>query len=182
MNRRLTARDSDRILYVEEVMTEMKEKTQVDVGLQASAAETVADVLNEYLANLQVLYTKLHNYHWNIEGDSFFTLHSQLEQMYNEVNAEIDEVAERILKIGFRPLARGVDYVEHATIQEVPSRGYQGAEVASTLAADYRTLCIQLRKLISTSEEAGDEGTADDATAYLKAKEQLVWMLTAYKS
>ncbi|TVQ24241.1 MAG: DNA starvation/stationary phase protection protein [Spirochaetaceae bacterium] len=167
---------------MEEAMNTANDRTQVDVGLTASKAETVAEALNTYLANLQVLYTKLHNYHWNIEGDSFFTLHAQLEQMYNVVNAEIDEVAERILKIGFRPMARGVDYVKHSDIQEVPSKAYHGKDIAETLAGDYRTLCVKLRHLISAAEKAGDDGTADDATAYLKDKEQMVWMLTAYKS
>ncbi|MFW5843560.1 MAG: Dps family protein, partial [Spirochaetota bacterium] len=89
-------------------------KTKTNVGLNDAATEAISDKLNQYLGNLHVLYTKLHNFHWNIEGGSFYTLHEELQAMYEAVAAEIDEVAERVLKIGRRPLARMADYLEVA--------------------------------------------------------------------
>ena len=86
-------------------MTATSEHTKVDVGLSKQAVEEITTHLNKYLSSLNVLYTKLHNYHWNIEGEHFFTLHEVLEGLYNAVHEETDEVAERILKIGGRPAA-----------------------------------------------------------------------------
>ncbi|MFP4068341.1 MAG: Dps family protein, partial [Spirochaetaceae bacterium] len=146
----------------------------------SEATTAIAAGLNRYLSELHVLYTKLHNYHWNIEGNSFYTLHEELQKLYEAVAEEIDEVAERALKIGHRPLARMSDYLESAELSESESRGYEGGEVASTLIGDYRFLTDNLRELIRRAQEHGDEGTADDAIGWLKDKEKAIWMLSAY--
>ncbi len=156
------------------------EKTKVDVGLSASASDEIAKHLNGYLANLQVLYVKLHNYHWNIEGEHFYTLHAVLEELYNSVAEEIDEVAERVLKIGHRPIGRVADALEASSITEADNTGIAGAAIAKNLVADYRILIDQLRSLIEVAGKHDDEGSADDAVGYLKDKEKQVWMLTAF--
>ena len=156
-------------------------KTKVNVGLSDAATEAISDKLNSYLGNLHVLYTKLHNFHWNIEGDSFYTLHEVLQSMYEALAEEIDEVAERVLKTGRRPLTRMADYLEVATLKELDSKAYNGQEVADHLISDLQVLIAQLRETIVLSQEHGDEGTADDAIAFLKDKEKAVWMLTAYQ-
>lgn len=163
-------------------MTHTKEKTKVDVGIAASGAEAISEQLNRYLSSLQILNTKLHNYHWNVEGENFFTLHEVLEGLYDAVFAEIDGVAERILKIGFRPLARNEDYLKHSSIRESESRGIVAKDIVVNLIADYQTLCKDLRSLIEIAGKHGDEGTADDAVGFLKDKEKQVWMLTAFNS
>ncbi|MFP4510306.1 MAG: Dps family protein [Spirochaetota bacterium] len=163
-------------------MTVTKEKTKVEVGLEPSRAEEIADHLNMYLSSLQVLNTKLHNYHWNVEGEAFFTLHEVLEDLYTAGFEEIDDVAERILKIGFRPLAKLEDYVARSVISEVESVGVQGPVLVASLIEDYHKLVDMLRDLIEIAEKHGDEGTADDAIAFLKDKEKRIWMLTAYNT
>lgn len=156
-------------------------KTKVDVGLGDKAADAVAQELNTYLADLHVLYTKLHNFHWNVEGPSFYTLHEQIEELYEATADEIDEVAERVLKLGRRPLARLADYTSNARLSEVESRGYTGTEIADALIADYKSLIASLRQTISVAQEHGDEGTADEAVGLLKDKEKQLWMVTAYR-
>ena len=155
-------------------------KTQTDVGLDPAATEAIAKALNGYLADLHVLYTKLHNFHWNVEGQSFYTLHEVLEGLYDTVHAEIDEVAERIVKIGHRPLASLADYVKTASLHEEPSRAYHDKELVEILLKDYQHLVHALRETINLAGEHGDEGTADDAVGMLKDKEKTIWMLTAY--
>ena len=157
-------------------------KTRTDVGLAADATESIAEGLNRYLSELHVLYAKLHNFHWNIEGESFFTLHEQLQSLYEAVAEEIDDVAERALKIGHRPLSRLADYTEAAQITEAESRRYTGQEIAEALVKDYRYIASVLRDLIKLAQDHGDEGTADDAIGWLKDKEKTIWMLTAYAS
>lgn len=156
------------------------EKTKVDVGLTASGTEEVATHLNKYLASLQVLYVKLHNYHWNVEGEHFFTLHEVLEGLYDSIAGEMDEVAERVLKIGYRPVGRMTDALDESAIKEAENTGIGGAAIAKRLVADYRTLIDQLRSLIDIAGKQGDEGTADEAVGFLKDKEKQVWMLTAF--
>ena len=73
--------------------------------------------LNLYLANLNVLYRKVQNYHWNIVGTAFFSVHAKLEEYYDALNEQIDDVAERILSIGGRPLGTLKDYLAVSTIK-----------------------------------------------------------------
>ena len=162
-------------------MTATKEQTKVDVGLSKQAIDEITTHLNKYLSSLSILYTKLHNYHWNVEGENFFTLHEVLEGLYNAVHEETDEVAERVLKIGARPVAKTEEFLKLSEIAEAESRGIDGAAVADALISDYKTLVNQLRTLIEVAQNHGDEGTADDAVGFLKDKEKQVWMLTAFK-
>ncbi|TVQ37570.1 MAG: DNA starvation/stationary phase protection protein [Spirochaetaceae bacterium] len=158
------------------------EKTRTDVGLDAAATEAVCKSLNGYLADLHVIYTKLHNFHWNVEGPAFYTLHEVLETLYDAVHAEIDEVAERVLKLGHRPLASLADYTKAASLHEEASRSYSGKELVDILLKDYQHLAHSLRETIELAGGHGDEGTADDAVGMLKDKEKTIWMLTAYNS
>ena len=78
--------------------------------------------LNLYLANLNVLYRKVQNYHWNIVGTGFFSVHAKLEEYYDALNEQIDDVAERILSIGGRPLGTLKDYLAVTTIKEAENK------------------------------------------------------------
>ena len=80
--------------------------------------ENLINNLNIYLSDLNVFYRKLQNYHWNIKGKSFFVVHAKLEEYYNEINEQIDEVAEHILAIGGVPLATLKDYLNTTKITE----------------------------------------------------------------
>ena len=75
-------------------------------------------ILNEFLADLNVFYRKLQNYHWNIQGKDFFQVHSKLEELYNEINEQVDEIAEHILILGGQPLGTLKDYMEISKIKE----------------------------------------------------------------
>ena len=82
--------------------------------------------LNLYLTNLNVLYRKVQNYHWNVTGTGFFAIHSKLEEYYDGINEQIDNVAERILAIGGRPLGTLKDYLEVTTIKEAKNEELPG--------------------------------------------------------
>jgi len=79
-------------------------------------------LLNEFLADLNVFYRKLQNYHWNIEGKDFFVIHSKLEEYYDEINAQIDEIAEHILILGHQPMGTMKGYLETSKIQEAEDK------------------------------------------------------------
>ncbi|HHT73990.1 MAG TPA: DNA starvation/stationary phase protection protein [Firmicutes bacterium] len=150
------------------------------IGLPVDGSKRVVEHLNKYLANLHVLYTKLHNYHWNVEGQVFFTIHAKLEEIYDGVNEEIDAVAERILMLGERPLASLADYLKVADLKEAPSEGIQGKELIEILLADFQAMINSLREGIETAQEVGDEVTVDMMIGALSNLEKQVWMLDAF--
>ena len=75
--------------------------------------------MNKFLANLHIFKTIVHNYHWNLKGEHFFTIHPMLDGVMSETDEHIDEVAERILMIGGRPFASLKVYLEHSMLQEI---------------------------------------------------------------
>jgi len=152
---------------------------EINIGLEKQGREEVAEVLNKYLANLHVLYTKLHNFHWNIEGKNFFQIHAKLEELYDATAEEIDEVAERVLTLGLRPLASMKDYLEVATIKEVESVGIKSEAVLRSVLEDFSTLIKDLREGIEIAGKHGDEVSTDMMIVALENYEKTSWMLRA---
>ncbi len=151
-----------------------------DVGLDKNGSAKTAEALNHYLADLQILYAKLHAYHWNLEGPMFFPLHEKLQEIYEAVAESIDEIAERILMIGHRPLTKLGDYQKHAKIKEAESEKVGDDQTVRELLGDHQHLIKSIRGIIETAGEIGDEGTVDLVTGELRAHEKTVWMLSAH--
>jgi starvation-inducible DNA-binding protein len=137
--------------------------------------------LNQQLANWNVLYTKLHNYHWYVTGPEFFTLHEKFEEYYNEAGNYIDEVAERILTIKGKPIASLKQYLETATIEE--SNGKESArEMVDALVNDFKQIVHDSKKIIETAEDSQDQPTADLFIGIKTSLEQHIWMLNAFNT
>ncbi|MGX9706582.1 Dps family protein [Laceyella tengchongensis] len=141
--------------------------------------QAVYEVLNKQVANWSVLYVKLHNYHWFVKGDQFFELHEKFEEYYTEAAGYIDELAERLLAIGGKPVATMKEYLSLASITE--GMGNETAEqMVSNLIADFNTLVDELKQGIDIADQAGDESTADMLTHIRTSLEKHLWMLNAY--
>ncbi|MNI36494.1 General stress protein 20U [compost metagenome] len=140
---------------------------------------SLEQVLNEQVANLNVLYVKLHNYHWYVKGSNFYSLHSKFEELYNEVTAQMDAVAERLLTIKGNPSATIKEYLEIATIQEAT-----GTEDANTmvqnLIEDFATLSESYQEGMDLADQAEDDVTADLLTGFKGDIEKHMWMLRSY--
>lgn len=119
--------------------------------------------LNEFLSDLNVLYRKLQNYHWNVKGKSFFVLHSKLEEYYNGVNSEIDKVAEKILMLGGQPLGTMKDYLNISSIKEAENAKVTGDVVLKNLLEDF-SYCKQKAEAIKVK---ADESNAYIISAYM---------------
>lgn len=119
--------------------------------------------LNEFLSDLNVLYRKLQNYHWNVKGKSFFVLHSKLEEYYNGVNSEIDKVAEKILMLGGQPLGTMKDYLNTSSIKEAENVKISGDVVIKNLLEDF-SYCKQKAEAIKIK---ADETNAFIISSYL---------------
>jgi starvation-inducible DNA-binding protein len=137
------------------------------------------DILNKQIANWSVLFIKLHNYHWYVKGNQFFTLHTKFEEFYNEASLHIDELAERLLAIGGQPVATMKDCLAMASVQE--ANGNETAEeMVQSISSDFSLLVGQLKEGMTIAEQANDEITGDMLLAIHSSLEKHVWMLKAY--
>ena len=115
--------------------------------------ENLVKNLNCLLSDLNVFYRKLQNYHWNVKGKDFFTMHAKLEEYYNEINTQIDEVAEKMLMVEMQPLGTMKDYLANTCIQEAENKKIPENEVYPILIKDYETLLQKTTEIKKESDE-----------------------------
>lgn len=133
--------------------------------------------LNTFLSDLNVLYRKLQNYHWNVYGKDFFVVHEKLEEYYNEINEQIDEIAEHILMLGGVPLGTMQDYLNNTCIVEAKNEKISGCEIYKNIIKDYETLN---KKVIQIKEEADSKkqyATSSLMDNYISSYIKHLWML-----
>lgn len=150
------------------------------LNLDKEKINATAKELNLLLADYHLYYQKIRNFHWNITGKSFFVLHEKFEEMYNDTQVKIDEIAERILTLRFRPVSNYSEYLEKSQVKE-SSTTLNDVEMVEMLLKDHATLLKQLRTTLEKANEAEDEGTADLLTGYIAGIEKTSWMLDAWK-
>ncbi len=138
------------------------------------------NALNLYLADLNVFYRKVQNYHWNVVGQGFFTVHAKLEEIYDAVNEKIDVIAERILSIGGRPYGSMKKYLEVTTITEANDEDINVVELLKVLIVDIENLLSQVRNLKQITDEEGDFGTSAELDNHISEYEKLLWMFKSY--
>lgn len=148
------------------------------LGLNENKVEKVVDGLSQLLADFQIYYTNLRGLHWNVVGRSFYVMHEKYEEFYNDAEAKIDEIAERVLQLGGTPENRFSEYLKTSEIKEV-SNVSCGGEGRELLLGWLKTLIAKERKLLATASEAGDEVTVSLMSDYLKGQEKALWMLVA---
>ncbi len=151
-----------------------------NTGISDKNTHEVALILNTLLADEQVLYSKVRNYHWNIEGPSFMELHKFYEDMYTELAETVDTIAERIRKIGHYAEGRLKDFLELTHLEE-QQYTKNPKEQQKNLLDDHETIARYVREHIEEIEEKyKDIGSSDDLTAILKQHERWAWFLRAY--
>lgn len=141
--------------------------------------ENLDKQLNELVSTWSVLYTKLHNYHWYVSGPSFFTLHVKFEELYNEVTLNLDDLAERILSKGGKPVATLKEHLELSLIKEASGKE-DATKMVEKLVADFKTIMKALDNGMALAAEAGDDRTEDLLNAQFQSLEKHTWMLNAY--
>lgn len=139
----------------------------------------LTQTLNKQVANWTVLYVKLHNYHWYIKGHHFFALHEKFEELYNEANGYIDELAERILALEGNPIATMAECLKMASIKEAAGNENEEAMVRS-IKEDFEMMSGELQEAISLTEQAGDDGTADMFIGIKQSLAKHIWMFKSF--
>ncbi len=149
------------------------------LALDKTKIEGEVNGLNQLLADLHVYYMNLRGLHWNVKGKSFFQLHAEYENQYNNVAEKIDEVAERLLQLDSKPENRFSELLKVATLKEENNKVNE-VEGMKLILDTLKVLIAKEREIIAAAEEANDEVTTAMMSDFLVGQEKSVWMVNAY--
>ncbi len=149
---------------------------QINIGISEADRKEIADGLSHLLADSYTLYLKTHNYHWNVTGPMFQTLHLMFETQYNELALAVDLIAERIRALGFPAPA---SYREFGKLTAIPEDedAPDAQEMIRRLVAGQETVTRTARSMFPVVDKANDEPTADLLTQRMQLHEKNAWML-----
>ena len=148
----------------------------VNIGINEPARRDAADGLKRVLADSYTLYLKSRNYHWNVTGPQFVTLHTMFEEHYTELETAVDDIAERIRALGAKAPGSHAEFAAHASIEE--ETGSPSAEqMVRQLAADHEAVVRTARNALPTAQGAGDEPTVGLLSDRMAVHEKTAWML-----
>lgn len=150
--------------------------TTINIGISEVKREEIAKGLSRLLADSYTLYLKTHNYHWNVTGPMFQTLHTMFETQYNELALSVDEIAERIRALGFKAPGTYGEFVELSSVKETKG-DIKAEDMIRELVIGHETVSKTARSLFPYADEANDEPTADLLTQRMNASEKTAWML-----
>jgi starvation-inducible DNA-binding protein len=159
----------------------MPSKTDVrdiDIGIDAKRRKAIADGLSRLLADTYTLYLKTHNYHWNVTGPMFNTLHLMFENQYNELALAVDLIAERIRALGYPAPGSYAQFAKLSVIKETDGVPQAEAMIAD-LVKGQEAIIRTARKVFPATEKAGDQPTLDLLTQRMNVHEKTAWMLRA---
>ena len=139
--------------------------------------EEIVKNLNEFLCNLEVMNVKLQNYHWNVNGKGFFITHEKLEEYYNEIRVQIDEIAEHILAQGYQPLGTMQDFIKNSEIQEAKNEKIKSIPIIKNLIQDFGILKQKAVNIKEEAEKQSDYATSALMDNYLGNYSKKLWML-----
>jgi starvation-inducible DNA-binding protein len=144
-----------------------------------SGSKAVIDATSRLLADSYTLYLKTHNYHWNVTGPMFSTLHTMFETQYTELALAVDEIAERIRAQGAMAPGSYTEFQKLAKVKEA-KRVPKATEMIRELAADCETVAQTASKLVEAAQKAGDEASADLGIRRIQIAEKNAWMLRSH--
>ena len=139
--------------------------------------ENIVNDLNVFLSNLNVFYRKLQNYHWNVQGKDFFVVHSKLEEYYDEINKQIDEIAEHILMLGKQPLGTMQDYLNNTKITEAKNEKIQDCIIFENITKDFEILLNEVNNIKKKAYEKNMYATSSLMDDYILDYMKHIWML-----
>lgn len=149
---------------------------EIDIGIPENDRKQIANGLARVLADSYGLYLKTHNFHWNVKGPMFQTLHAMFETQYSELALAVDELAERIRSLGETAPGSYGKFRELSSIQD--GQGDEKAlDMVRILVKDHETVIRTAREVFPAADKASDEATADLLTQRIQTHEKTAWML-----
>ena len=152
-----------------------------NIGIAEKDLKAVIELLSVGLSNEVMLYTKTRKFHWNVCGESFMEFHKLFEAQYTELEEAIDEIAERINKLGGKTIGTFKEFSERAAIKEWPGEYPDSMSMVKELLEDHETIIQQLRKDVDDcADKYNDAGTSDFLTQKMEDHESIAWTLRRY--
>jgi starvation-inducible DNA-binding protein len=154
---------------------------QPQIGISPKNLKNVSSLLSIVLADAVVLYTKTRKFHWNVSGESFMELHLLFEKQYTQLEEAIDEIAERINKLGSKTIGTMKEFLDSTHLKEAPGEYPSRKDMIKELLEDHETIIRELRKAVEEcQDEYEDAGTADFLTGLMEEHETNAWKLRRY--
>ena len=149
----------------------------INIGIERQDRAAIAEGLSRVLADTYTLYLTTHNFHWNVTGPHFNSLHAMFMEQYTELWNSTDVIAERIRALGHYAPGSYAEFSKIATVPDVPQIPPKAMEMVRILVKGHETVSRIAREFIPVAEEAGDDPTADMLTARCTVHDQTAWML-----
>ncbi|MEQ1799424.1 MAG: DNA starvation/stationary phase protection protein [Lacibacter sp.] len=154
---------------------------KANIGISEKHTDSITSLLSVLLADEMILYVKTRKFHWNVSGESFMELHKLFEGQYKQLEEYIDEIAERINKLGEKTIGTLFEFSALATLKEAPGKYPSQKNMLRELLDDYEAVTRQLRKNVTEcSDKFKDAGTADFLTGLMEQHETAAWVLRRY--
>lgn len=154
---------------------------KLNIGISEKNLKNSSSLLTTVLATEMTLYIKTRKAHWNVTGESFMELHKLFENQYKQLEESIDEIAERIGKLGQKTIGTMQEFSKLSGLKENPGTYLSAKELIRELLKDHETVIIQLRKNVDDcAEKNKDAGTADFFTGLMEQHETIAWILRRY--
>ena len=154
---------------------------KTEIGISERKLKSSAVLLAKILSNEMTLYVKTRKAHWNVSGNSFMELHKLYESQYKQLEEFIDELAERISKLGHPAIGTMKEFMELTSIREYPGKYLNSKEMLKELLGDHQLVIIDLRLQIDVCKDKNnDAGTSDFLTGLMEAHETIAWTIRRY--
>ena len=155
----------------------LKTAPAINIGISEKDRAAIAKGLSHLLADTYTLYLTTHNFHWNVTGPMFNTLHQMFMVQYTELWTAVDPIAERIRSLGHAAPGSYAQFGKLASVPDAPSMPPKALEMVRILVAGHEAVARTARQLFPLADKASDEPTADLLTQRLTVHEQTAWML-----
>ena len=151
--------------------------SRIDIGISEGDRATIVEGLSRLLADTYTLYLTSHNFHWNVTGPMFNTLHGMFMLQYTELWNAVDLIAERIRSLGYKAPGSYAQFSDLASIKDAPAQPPKALEMVAILVSGHEAVARTARSVFPAAEQASDEPTADLLTQRLTIHEKTAWML-----
>lgn len=158
-------------------VTARSHSVAINIGINDADRAAIAQGLSRLLADTTTLYLTTHNFHWNVTGPMFNTLHTMFEGQYTELWNAIDPIAERIRSLGHFAPGSYAEFAALTTLDDAPQQPPAALEMVRILVKGHEAVARTARELFPLADKASDEPTADLLTQRLAVHEQTAWML-----
>jgi starvation-inducible DNA-binding protein len=151
------------------------------IGISEKKIKSSATILTQLLANEMTLYVKTRKAHWNVSGESFMELHKLYENQYKQLEAYIDEIAERVGKLGHNAIGTLSEFLKFTTIKENPGKNFSTKETLKELLHDHEIIIVELREQVTIrTENSNDVVTNDFLIGIMEKHESIAWIVRRY--